>query len=868
MFLFFWAMSVLAVIFIAAHKRRSIAGWFILGLFFGPLALILALLSVKNESREHNLPAQYKKDSLGSIRGEFEEIKKQFSALNTRLNNLEIKISALGQEAAEAPAPEASAAEEISPMRQPREPAVSAVIAAEKPQSSREDIEMSLGKFWLNKIGVVVFSLGIAFLLTYTFAYFGPLAKILFGYLIAVAMFIAGIRLEKRERFTNYGRVLLGGAWAIAYFTTYAMHHFEASRVINNRLLDLLLLGVVAFGIIAYSLRYKSQALTAIALFVGYVTSVLGNVEYFTLVSAGILAAAALVLVYKMQWIRFIFLGIILTYLTHFAWVMKQIYFSRVPVGQWNVESVYFFFHSGFLLLYWGLFSAATHLIKENQAGSLYKKLAAANFTNFLLFFFMVYPKFHILYPQHKFTVVLGLGLVYLFLAAAMELLKRNTLFTSDIIIGVSLLTLSIPLKFLPYHAIVAWFIEVPFLLLIGFIFERKVYRYLAFAVSLLLFAKFTLGYWGFTQNVQLFSFTVSWKAFLSSLGFFSSAACFCLYRKKDSAIPDKILQNAYSVFAVTYLTIFVAKTVRPPWLTLGFSLESLAVFALGALFLDKYIRACALAVLVAAGMRFCFYGNLRHVSEMQQLLLVYGPIACAFTEYALYRRLNRKALIPEPEKLVSKFLFFAAESLLVFAVVVYVQQVWITLSLAIIAIAALLWGAKISDAHIRAYSLLVLVLVAVRFLAIDTYQGFGRLFQWALIIAKLACAYAMYSIYRTLDRRSLLRQAEKPLANLLFYFSSFLMVAVIFKYVEDIWVSVSLGIAGVVLFVLGFLLAEKVFRHGGFIIFGITLARVVFVDLAGLAIIYKIISFIIVGVLFLGVSFIYTKYMTEKAKR
>jgi uncharacterized membrane protein len=91
---------------------------------------------------------------------------------------------------------------------------------------------MDLGKFWLNKIGMIVFSLGVAFLLTYTLTRFGPVAKILFGYIIAVALFILGLRLERKEKFINYGRVLLGGSWAIAYFTTYAMYHFEASKII------------------------------------------------------------------------------------------------------------------------------------------------------------------------------------------------------------------------------------------------------------------------------------------------------------------------------------------------------------------------------------------------------------------------------------------------------------------------------------------------------------------------------------------------------------------------------------------------------------------------------------------------------------
>ena len=87
------------------------------------------------------------------------------------------------------------------------------------------------------------------------------------------------------------------------------------------------------------------------------------------------------------------------------------------------------------------------------------------------------------------------------------------------------------------------------------------------------------------------------------------------------------------------------------------------------------------------------------------------------------------------------------------------------------------------------------------------------------------------------------------------------------YRYIPRQWTSLALGLEGIALFTIGFLGKDKVFRLGGFIIFGLTLLKVVFIDLAGLQIIYKIVSFIILGILFLGVSYIYTKFNIEKAK-
>lgn len=870
-----WVASIIITIFVALEKNRSVVGWFFLSLFLGPVALILVILASKAERKPMREPNQYREISLNSIRAELEELRKDFAAFNSKLSDLGAKIgwlekNGVGQQVSEPPLDAVGQAyikQEKQEKTDKLEPAVA--MPKKQPMASRTDIEMDLGKFWLNKIGMVVFSLGVAFLLAYTLTRIAPVAKIILGYSIAAVLLVAGIKLERIKKFINYGRVLLGGGWAIIYFTTYAMYHFEASKIINSQLLDLLLLAIVSLGIIVHSLRYKSEALTAITLFIGYFTSVLGDVGNFTLISAALLAAVALVAVYKMQWVRFIFLGIILTYLTHFVWVIKQISFSLVPASSMNVENVYFLFDIGFLSIYWALFTLAAHLMRNKTAAMSYKRIAAANFTNFILFFFMAYPKLYLFYPAYKFNAVLGFGLAYLIVAVIMDIIKRREIFISDIIIAISLLTLSIPLKFLPYYTTLIWFIELPFLLFIGFIFERKVYRYLGFALAVVLFLKFIFWDWHhLSENLEIFSTAISWQGFLSFVGFISAAICFVLYRSlkpsEDNPNSERLLQNFYSGFSVAYLTMYMWEVVKPLWLTLGLSCESLLIFAAGALLLDKYIRWYALTILVLAGIRFCFYDKYVGISELQQLFLTYGPIVCAFAEYCVYRRLNRNSLVQGPEVWLAKLLFFAAASLLVFAIVVYVQHLWVTLSLAILAILALLWGVKISDKYIRIYALLVLLFAFVRFAFVDDYYGYSKLFQWMLICVKLALAYSAYFIYRNMDKKSRIDESDNFIVSLLFYASSFLVVWSIFKYIRDIWVTLSLGLAGVSLFIIGFLIKDKIFRHGGFIIFGITLVRVLFVDLSGLAMIYKIISFIILGVLFLGVSFIYTKRTTS----
>ncbi|MDD5347848.1 MAG: DUF2339 domain-containing protein [Candidatus Omnitrophica bacterium] len=861
-----WIVFVVATVIIAEQKKRNAPGWFFLGLFFGPLAFIAVMLLPKRQASPPSGiftgPVAASKDSL---KAELDILHQQLNVLSARVQHLAVKIEGSQQPAADQPA-----SPQIAQPSQPAQPVPSqpSLEPADTKAASgrRVDLEANLGKYWLNKIGIIIFSLGVAFLLTYTFAHFGPLAKIIFGYAVAGALFIAGIKLEQSERFTNYGRVLLGGAWAITYFTSFAMYHFPAAKIIDNRLLDLVLLAAVCAGIILHSLRYRSEALTAIALFIGFVTCVLGDVSSFALASACVLAIAALVLVWRMQWVRFVFLGIVLTYLTHFVWVIKQIAMTTVPAGALNVENILFHFDAGFLIIYWVLFTVAVHVLRSETRDPSFRKLAAANFSNFLLFFLMFYPKLHYFYPDQRFNVVLGFGLAYLMLGFICELIKRHAVVVSDIVVAVSLITVSVPLKFMPYHTSVVWFVELPFLLLVGMIFKRRVYRYLGFAVLAILFVRFVLGFYGSGDDtLWLGTVRTTWQAFLAFIGFVSTAACYALYRslhKKDDW--ESVVRHFYSGFAVVYLAFYLSEVVREPWLALGLSFASLAVFVAGALLKDRVVRWYGLIVMAIAGVRFCF-DRYDAPAELQQLALTYGPIACAFSEYAAFRLLNRKGLTVAGESWLSRVLFICAASLGVFAAVVYVQPMWITLSIALLGLCALVWGARSRETFIRVYSLLVLGLGALRFSFIDSYGGMSDVVQWSLIAAKLFFAYAAYFVYRALALKGRLGDGEKTLTGAVFYVAAALTVLAVFKYVAGTWVSLSLGVVGVAMFSVGFLVGEKVFRHGGFIIFGLTLARVAFVDLAGLPIIYKIVSFIVIGVLFLGVSFIYTKYLLDK---
>src|SRR6267378_1719139 len=110
--------------------------------------------------------------------------------------------------------------------------------------SAREatsQLEETLGKNWLNKLGIVALVIGISLFLAYKFPSLTNLEKVGLGYLISFVILGTGIYLERSDRYRIFARALIGGGWALTFFVTYAMHFVPYTRVIDTEAVDLVL---------------------------------------------------------------------------------------------------------------------------------------------------------------------------------------------------------------------------------------------------------------------------------------------------------------------------------------------------------------------------------------------------------------------------------------------------------------------------------------------------------------------------------------------------------------------------------------------------------------------------------------------------
>lgn len=300
------------------------------------------------------------------MRARLDELEKQLEKLRTLPAS--VAASSVGQDStasATVPAevPPVIASPAVPPASLPTSTASAESATTIPPPSSppvapRESWEVRLGTVWLPRVGMLVLLTGVVFLVTWSYQYLGKAGKLALGYLLALVLGGGGAWLHRR--LPAFSRVLLAGAFATAYYMTYAMHFVPALRVVDSMPVAVGLLVVLVGMLVVVADRAGSATLTVMALFFGYYTSLVSGVGRFTLTANAVLAVAALVLAGRHRWTPLSFGAIVATYVAYVWWVGQT---GWEQFWERSLDAEQFRLRAGFLGLYWVIFTVSGLLV-------------------------------------------------------------------------------------------------------------------------------------------------------------------------------------------------------------------------------------------------------------------------------------------------------------------------------------------------------------------------------------------------------------------------------------------------------------------------------------------------------------------------
>jgi uncharacterized membrane protein len=341
------------------------------------------------------------------------------------------------------------------------------------------DVEEILGTNWLNKLGIVILVLGVAFFLAYQLKTLGPAGKVLVGFATAGVMLGAGIWFDRRERYRILARAGIGGGWALLFFTTYAMYHVPAAQVLSSQAADLVLMLAVAAAMVAHTLRYRSQVVTGLAFLLAFLTVTISHSNVYSLSAGAVLAAAMVVIVGRMQWFELEVFGILASYLNHYLWlrpIIEPMQGKRHPFPEFAASA-------GILVLYWLIFRVSYVFRRPSDERQEHFSTASALLNTALLLALFKYQSTH---PEWAFWALLAIGAIETLLGQLPISRRRRSAVIVLSTLGVVLLIAAFPFRYSGTRLSVLWLLEAEALLLVGVWTKETVFRRLGMLAALL----------------------------------------------------------------------------------------------------------------------------------------------------------------------------------------------------------------------------------------------------------------------------------------------------------------------------------------------------------------------------------------------
>ncbi len=696
--------------------------------------------------------------------------------------------------------------------------------AKPKPKSDKikSDWEKFIGENLINKIGILITIIGVGIGAKYSIDndLISPLTRIILGYLVGFGLLGFGYKL--RANYENFSAVLVSGAMAILYFITFAAYDFY--QLFPSLIAFGLMVIFTIFTVLA-AIRYNRQIIAHIGLVGAYAIPFLlssepGNMvvffTYITIINIGILFVSL-----NRYWKALSITAFVATWLIFFTWLVDSY------EGSESFRTAAFFSFTFFVLFY--ITFLARKLIQKEKFGVWDVVLILANA---FVFYGIGYGLMHDLENGEQFLGIYTLAnAVIHFIVSAIvyheRLANRNLLL---LVTGLVLIfiTIAIPVQLDGNWVTLLWALEAALIFWLGRTKQFAAFEILSYPLMLLAFGSLLEDWNRSYPNLYLYAQTYEDTAplkpifniqFLSSLLFALAFAFigYTHYRTKEIALPI-IKKSTFKFISWIIPSIFLIV------LYMAFRLE-----------IQEYWHQ----LFDASSLEFDDDG--RDYSTSDNDLLRFGYLWIMIYSLVFLIGLSLLNLFKIKDRNIGI----------------------LTITLSVIAILVFL-GEGLYEASVLRES----------YLEGSTYYNRGIshiLIRYIGIAAVLGLLYFTYRNIRAFTQE----------VNFRIGFDYFLILTVLWISSSELihWInlggyenayklglSIFWGIFSLILIGIGIWKKQKHLRIAAIVLFGITLVKLFFYDIAHLNTISKTIVFVSLGILLLIISFLYNKYKDDIA--
>ncbi len=340
--------------------------------------------------------------------------------------------------------------------------------------------EKQIGQYWLNRLGVVSLVIGIVFLVLYSFQYFSVPLKLLTSISIAISLIVFGDKITSGSEKVWYGHGLIGGGWALNYFTIFAMYFVPDLKIIDFYPLELALLVAVCLGAMLQAMRYNSQTIAVMATLLANLAIGLSGFSLNNNIPILIIAILVSIVALKKNW-DLLFITLILASYTSHAFVSKEAYsYSIATTSSIGIIT------ASFLVTFWLIFNAALFFVKTEKANP--KAVVMASCLNAIGFSGCLAVLSQDYFLAQK-NLLFGLtGTFYLILALLNVRYSLSQLKTVNILIGLFFVNTAFWMQYNGAWVIILSLLQLCLLAIIGLHYKITAFRWFSLYLSLCFF--------------------------------------------------------------------------------------------------------------------------------------------------------------------------------------------------------------------------------------------------------------------------------------------------------------------------------------------------------------------------------------------
>jgi uncharacterized membrane protein len=732
------------------------------------------------------------------------------------------------------------------------------------------DLETLIGGRWLAKLGIVVLVIGVALFLGYSLRYMGAAGRVATGAVTGVTLLAGGVALERRARYAIFARPLIGGGWALLYFTAYAAHNVEAARIITDPAPALALMGLIAVGMIAHSLRYRSEAVTGLAYFLAFLTVAISDVTAFTLGASVILAVSLVAVLRTTRWYGLALFGVAATYVNHLLWLGRAAGTAGISAEQG------FWVGQGMLIVYWLVFTAFDFLARRE--GSSGGRLAVTtNVTNTVGFLGLSWWQVSAVFPDARYLLAGLGGAAYVATSYLLYFIRRRALYRINAVVAGTLVAAAVFLR-LDTPAVqswlgLAWMLEATVILGLGLRLREPAFRVQAWAIAgaavIALLARNLYGDPGVSAATL-------WVSVVPAV-----VLLYLLFARLPGRLAEvggakweRTVADIGSWAATALAVVLLWRQLPSVGVALAWAAAGLLLFEAGDRFRRAPLRAQghALAGLAVGRLFLANFTAVGSIAGLSHRLLTVVPVAAVlyYLWWTLRDRVRAGRAAGFEARLPVAYSWAGAIVLVVLARFelgrAHTVLGWTALALVLLAL-----GLYRRDRDFRLQSYVLAGLVLWRGWSTNFYLTgtlFGLPERIATTVPVLAGLYGGQAL--GLRNRAALASTEAKgwpdridaRGPVIFSLAATLLLTVLLFYeVRGNLLTIAWTVEGFALLAAGFALRERTFRVSGLGLLLVCLLKVFLIDLRGMDTLYRILSFIVLGVILLVVSFGYTRY-------